>query len=86
MQSNLRLGKVAAAIRGLPDSPDKPIYWIVYNADMIKYTENLIREIKGQDYLGNVTVVAKGENSKNRERGYIYFDPGLYDYLGNGNA
>lgn len=86
MQNNLRLGKVAAAIRSLPDNPTKPIYWIVYNSDMIAYTQNLIREIKGQDYLGNVTVVAKSESTRARELGHIYFDPGLYDLLGNGNA
>lgn len=86
MQNNLRRGKVVAAIRSLPDNPTKPIYWIVYNSDMIAYTQNLIREIKGPEYLNMITVVAKNENTKQREKGQIYFDPSLYDLLGNGTT
>lgn len=82
-----RLGKVQHAIRSLPDHPSKHIYWIVYNHDMVKYTEDMIAEIKGHDYLkANVTVVAKTDPSKDRSRGSVYFDPGLLDLLGNGNA
>ena len=54
---------------------------------MVKYTEDLIASIKGSDYLTkHVTVVAKSDPSKDRIKGTLYFDPGLMDLLGNGNA
>lgn len=82
----IRLEKVKDMIQRLPVSPTKHIYWIVYNSDMIQYTENLISEIKGEEYLStHVTVVAKADPSKERCKGTVYFDPGLLDLLGNGN-
>lgn len=82
-----RISKVQQAISSLPDNPDKRIFWVVYNSDMVKYTEDLIASIKGSDYLTkHVTVVAKSDPSKDRTKGTLYFDPGLMDLLGNGNA
>lgn len=82
-----RVGKVFSAICRLPDNPTKHIYWVVYNHDMIQYTEDMIASVKGPDYLEkHVTVVAKSDPSKERSQGLLYFDPGLMDLLGNGNA
>lgn len=86
-QTSQRIHKVEAAINRLPDVPSKHIYWIVYNHDMIAYTENLISSIKGADYLEKfVTVVAKTDPSQQRAKGTVWFDPGLMDLLGNGNG
>lgn len=82
-----RIGKVQRAINSLPNNPDKRIFWVVYNSDMVKYTEDLIASIKGSEYLSKyVTVVAKSDPTKDRTKGTLYFDPGLMDLLGNGNA
>jgi len=82
-----RISKVQRAINSLPDNPDKQIFWVVYNSDMVKYTEDLIASIKGSEYLNKyVTVVAKSDPTKDRTKGTLYFDPGLMDLLGNGNA
>lgn len=86
MQNSMRSGKMDACIRSLPTSPDKQIYWIVYNEDMVPHTEDLIREIRGQEYFDKyVTVVSKSNPSKERTKGTVYFDPTLLDLLGNGN-
>jgi hypothetical protein len=79
-----RVGKQVNAIRSLPDVPKKHIYWIVYNKDMVKYTEALIEQIKGKEYMTNITVVSKGDSSRDRVNGSIYFDPTLMDLIGNG--
>lgn len=84
LDTSIRISKVEAAIRSLPDTPHKHIYWIVYNSEMIPYTESLITSIKGEEYLEHITVVNKGDSSKNREHGTIWFDPGLLDIIGNG--
>lgn len=78
------MGKQERAIRGLPENPKKHIYWIVYNSDMIEYTESLIKEIRGIEYMSNVTVVSKSDPSKERTKGTVYFDPTLMDLMGNG--
>lgn len=82
-----RISKVERAINNLPECPSKRIFWIVYNQDMIEYTRKMIEEIRGKEYLDNyVTVVAKSDPTRDRTTGSIYFDPGLLDLLGNGNA
>lgn len=82
-----RISKVERAINSLPATPSKRIFWIVYNHDMIEYTRNMIEELRGKEYLDNyVTVVSKDDPSKERTTGSVYFDPGLLDLLGNGNA
>ena len=81
---NRRMGKQDAAIRGLPNNPSKHIYWIVYNRDMVKYTEDLIEQIKGSEYMTHITVVSKSDPSRDRTKGAIYFDPTLMDLIGNG--
>lgn len=78
---------MAACIRSLPTSPDKQIYWIVYNEDMVTRTEDLIKEIRGKEYFDKyITVVSKSNPSKERTTGIVYFDPSLLDLLGNGNT
>lgn len=79
--------KTVRSILSLPEVPTKRIFWIVYNHDMISYVENLIKELRGEDYLNMyVTVVAKSDPSKDRTKGTVYFDPDLLDLLGNGNT
>ena len=80
-----RMGKQEIAILSLPEHPAKHIYWIVYNHDMIGYVSDLIEKLRGKEFCSNVTVVAKGEPTKNRTSGAVYFDPTLLDLLGNGN-
>ena len=77
-------GKQVDAILRLPVDPQKDIVWIVYNSDMVEYTRNLIKELRGEDYLSRVKVVARTEAYQ--YNGHIYFDPLLYDHLGNGNV
>ena len=80
------MGKVESTIRSLPDHPTKHIYWIVYSRDMIDYMTRQIEDIRGTDYMAHITVVAKGDPSKERTNGLIYFDPTLMDLIGNGRA
>jgi hypothetical protein len=78
------VSKQVNAIRCLPDSPKKHIYWIVYNKDMVKYTEALIEQIRGKEYMTHITVVSRGDHTKDRTKGSVYFDPTLLDLIGNG--
>lgn len=78
------IGKQYLAIKNLPDNPTKPILWIVYNEDMVEHTRCVIESIRGSDYMKNVIVTSRANSSKHR--GTVYFDPLLYELLGNGNG
>lgn len=78
-------GKTVAAIERLPENPDRKIYWVVYNKDMIKYTENLIAEIRGKDYLKQHVKVVSIEKKQGANNS-IYLDPMLLDHIGNGQG
>jgi hypothetical protein len=51
---------------------------------MVKYTEALIEQIRGKEYMTHITVVSKNDPSRDRTTGNIYFDPTLMDLIGNG--
>ena len=78
------MNKQETAISNLPENPNKHIYSVVYNSDMVKFTNDLIKKIKGRSYMEHITVVAKGDPTKERDDGYLYFDPTLMDLIGNG--
>lgn len=71
------------AITRLPDCPTSNILWIVYNDDMVGYTQKMIEDIKGKDYMKFIKVVSRDHSSK--EPGTVYFDPMFLDHIGNGN-
>lgn len=76
--------KAINLINRLPIEPPKQIIWIVYNDDLIDSAKALIQEIRGPEYMQYVTVVSKSNSY--RLNGAIYFDPSLYDLIGNGNG
>ena len=74
-------------IKSLPKNPDGKIFWIVYNEDHVGIARENIAEVKGQDYLQHVNVVAMNQ----LENTYpdipfsnLYYDPSVYRLLGNG--
>lgn len=69
-------------INKLPDFPNGKIIWVVYNEYMVDQAKDLIRDLKGSDYMKNVLVVSKSLAYKHK--GHIYFDPNLYEMLSNG--
>lgn len=77
------MNKQTRAIARLPDNPTSSMVWIVYNEDMVAYTQQIIEEVKGKDYLKHIKVVSRDHSSK--EQGRVYFDPMLLDHIGNGN-
>ena len=75
-------------IEKFPVDPDAHIIYIVYNNDMVRATEDLIREVHGKQYFNeNVTVSPIGgtlPNFLDGKRCMMYFDPALHSYIGNG--
>lgn len=77
------MGKLYNSILALPNNPDKFIIWIVYHDDFIKFIEDYISRVRGKEYLDKYVKVVSRQNSS-KYNGKIYFDPMIYDHLGNG--
>ena len=78
------LDKRDRSIKSLPDNPADTITWVVYNEEMAQAIRDRFVEIKGAEYLESHVDVVTRETLDSDSR-WIYFDPYLYDYLGNGN-
>ncbi len=72
-------------IRKLPESPDAPILYVVYNRAMIQEAEALIGTIHGDRYLANVKVVPFDHKIENYRDYNIYIDPIVYTYKNSWN-
>ena len=68
-------------IRKLPDYPDQPILFVVYNDDMVDDAEFYIATLRGQDYLDkHVTVVPLNTKVDDVRKYAVYIDPMVYKY------
>lgn len=77
--------KIYEAIESLPDNPNEEIAWVCYNEDMTKGAAELIKLIKGEDYLDHCKVVSRDKfDIPLNFRGMIYYSPDLLDHIGNG--
>ena len=63
--------------------PEEQLTWVVYNANMVQSAATMMIVLRGLDFLDEyVTIVSRecgdGANGK------LYFDPNLFNYIGNG--
>lgn len=72
------------AISALPNIPEKNIIWLVYNDDMVENTEDRIIELRGQHFFDNYITVKSIDSHIDPTNSIVYYDPNLYDLIGNG--
>lgn len=80
----LRYGeKTVDAILNLPE---EDITWVVYNANMVGAHTTLIIDLRGIEYFSKYVRVASRDvdDIDSCGAGKIYFDPNLFNYIGNG--
>lgn len=63
--------------------PEQKLTWVVYNANMIGYAWELIINLRGIAFFDNYVKVVSREDSTGAQ-GPLYFDPRLFDLIGNG--
>jgi len=73
----------------LPENPQLPILYVVYNDDMIKHAVMAIIASRGLEYFDTyVTVRAANTDTTNYMREYplqlVYIDPTVFKYANNG--
>jgi hypothetical protein len=63
--------------------PEEPVIYVVYNANMVSHVEQLIIEHRGKEFLDKyVNVMSKDKAVANGST--LYFDPNLFNLIGNG--
>lgn len=63
--------------------PEEELTWVVYNANMVNYAQMLIIQLRGLDYFDKYVKVVSREDSTGAQ-GKMYFDPNLFNLIGNG--
>lgn len=71
-------------VERLPDQPEEPVTWVVYNEDHVDKTRELINSIKGEDYCDKYCNVVSRQQLGSYDPKSIYYDPRLLDHIGNG--
>lgn len=63
--------------------PEQDLTWVVYNANMISYAQMLIIQYRGLEFFDNYVKVVSRDNVDGA-KGIMYFDPDLFNLIGNG--
>ena len=72
--------KTAEMIQNLPE---QELTWVVYNANMISYAQMLIIQYRGLEFFDKYVKVVSRDRADGA-KGTMYFDPNLFNYIGNG--
>ena len=77
----LRYGeKTVEAILTLPE---EELTWVVYNANMVSNAQMLIIALRGIEFFDDYVKVVSRECG-NGAQGHLYFDPNIFNLIGNG--
>jgi hypothetical protein len=77
----LRYGeKTVEAILSLPE---KKLTWVVYNANMVQSAVTMIVSLRGIEFFDDYVKVISRECGDGAQ-GALYFDPNIFNYIGNG--
>ena len=63
--------------------PEEDLTWVVYNANMVSHVEMAFVCLRGVEFFDKyVKVVSKDDSTG--AKGKMYFDPNLFNLIGNG--
>lgn len=76
----------AKTVDAILNLPEEDVTWVVYNANMVPAHASLIIELRGADYFVKYVRVAARDvdDIDSCGEGRIYFEPNLFNYIGNG--
>ena len=63
--------------------PEQELTWVVYNANMVSQAQMLIIALRGLDFFDDYVKVVSRECG-NGAQGVLYFDPNIFQLIGNG--
>lgn len=63
--------------------PEEDVTWVVYNANMVSTAMDLIIALRGEEYFDRYVDVISRDRGGDAS-GILYFDPKMFELLGNG--
>jgi hypothetical protein len=63
--------------------PEQKLTWVVYNANMVQTAVMLIIQLRGVDFFDDYVKVVSRECGDGAQ-GALYFDPNIFNLIGNG--
>lgn len=63
--------------------PEEQLTWVVYNANMVQSAVTMIISLRGLDFFDDYVKVVSRECGDGAQ-GHLYFDPNLFNLVGNG--
>ena len=76
----------AKTVEVILSMPDEKLTWVVYNANMVSLAQMLIIALRGLKFFDEyVRVVSRDQNCA-ATHGKLYFDPNIFNLMGNGHG
>lgn len=72
--------KTVEAILSLPE---EKLTWVVYNANMVQSAVTMIVSLRGIEFFDDYVKVVSRECGDGAQ-GHLYFDPNIFNLIGNG--
>jgi hypothetical protein len=63
--------------------PEEKLTWVVYNANMVQSAVTLIVSLRGIEFFDDYVKVVSRECGDGAQ-GHLYFDPNIFNLIGNG--
>jgi hypothetical protein len=63
--------------------PEEKLTWVVYNANMVQSAVTMIVSLRGIDFFDDYVKVVSRECGDGAQ-GALYFDPNIFNLIGNG--
>jgi hypothetical protein len=70
-------------VEAIMNLPEQKLTWVVYNANMVQSAVTLIISLRGIEFFDDYVKVISRECGDGAQ-GALYFDPNLFNLVGNG--
>jgi hypothetical protein len=70
-------------VEAIMNLPEQKLTWVVYNANMVQTAVTLIISLRGIEFFDDYVKVISRECGDGAQ-GALYFDPNLFNLVGNG--
>ena len=83
LQQNYILRYGEKTVETILSLPEQKLTWVVYNANMVQSAVTLIVSLRGIEFFDDYVKVVSRECGDGAQ-GALYFDPNIFNLIGNG--
>ena len=74
----------AKTVKTILSMPNEELTWVVYNTNMISLAQMLIIALRGLKFFDDYVRVVSHDQKCTSTHGKVYFDPNIFNLMGNG--